>query len=202
MINAQLSTDYDSSNNLRGIFSRIIGTAPSLLSSQAVLRASWLDTPLGPMIAIANEEYLYLLEFVDRHGLERGIERLKQKTKFAIIPGETMLIESIKEELQHYFNGQLINFKTPLFLLGSSFQKQVWGALQKIPHGQTCSYADLAKAIGVPTAYRAVANANGANQHPIIIPCHRVINSDGKLGGYSSGIERKQWLLNLEKQKV
>ncbi len=86
--------------------------------------------------------------------------------------------------------------------MGSPFQKQVWKALQQIPHGQTCSYADLAAAIGKPTACRAVANANGANQLAIVIPCHRVINSDGKLGGYGGGVSKKQWLIDHEKKSA
>ena len=86
-----------------------------------------------------------------------------------------------------------------MFLLGSPFQKQVWEELKKIPSGETRAYLAIAKAVGRPTACRAVANANGANQLAIIIPCHRVINTNGELGGYGGGIARKQWLLDLEK---
>lgn len=163
------------------------------------LKASEIDTPLGPVIAIANETALYLLEFVDCRGLEREMERLKQRTKSPIIPGKTAIIQSIENELSQYFKGKLSTFKTPLFLLGSPFQQKVWQALQKIPHATTCSYTDIATAIGKPTACRAVANANGANQIAIVIPCHRVINADGALGGYGGGISRKQWLIEHEK---
>ncbi len=138
-------------------------------------RQSSLDTPLGPMIAIGDEEFLYLLEFVDCRGLEREIERLTERTGATIIPGTTPPISSIKEELDQYFNKKLREFKTPLLLLGSHFQKRVWEELQKIPLGNTQAYSDIAVAIGKPTAFRAVANANGANQLAIIIPCHRVI---------------------------
>jgi len=100
--------------------------------------------------------------------------------------------------LTAYFDGKLKEFQTPLFLLGSPFQKQVWEALNKIPFGETSSYLDIAKRIGRPAACRAVAQANGANQLAIIIPCHRVINHNGELGGYGGGITRKEWLLNLE----
>jgi len=152
------------------------------------------------MVAIADDHALYLLEFVDRRGLEREVERLRQKTKSAIIPGQTPPIYSIESELSQYFDGKLKKFKTPLFFLGSPFQRQVWEELKKIPYGETRSYADTAKAIGKPTAFRAVANANGANQLAIVIPCHRVINTDGGLGGYGGGITRKEWLVNHEKQ--
>ncbi|CAL7960981.1 putative Methylated-DNA--protein-cysteine methyltransferase [Alphaproteobacteria bacterium] len=167
---------------------------------RAILKASWLNTPLGPMLAIADEQALYLLEFIDRRGLKCGIERLRMKTKAAIIPGATDPIASIAGELKSYFEGTLKAFKTPLCLLGSPFQKLVWEELSRIPYGQTRSYLDQAKAIGKQTAYRAVANANGANQSVIIIPCHRIINSNGNLGGYGGGIPRKRWLIDHEKQ--
>lgn len=200
VIEAQLSTGYESSSGFRDAFSRIMGAAPTKLGDQNILKASWLDTPLGPMIAIANEEALYLLEFVDRRGLEREIERLRQKTKSAIIPGFTKPIHSIEKELNLYFQGKLSEFKTPLFLLGSPFQKHVWAELVKIPVGETRSYTQIAIAIARPSAFRAVAQANGANQLAIIIPCHRVININGELGGYGGGLVRKQWLINHERK--
>lgn len=199
IIDAQLSSGYESGSGFRDAFSRIMGAAPTKLGVKSILKASWLDTPLGPMIAIASDEALYLLEFVDRRGLEREVERLREKTKSAIIPGKTPAISSIEKELATYFSGQLKAFHTPLFLLGSPFQKQVWGELTKIPFGETRSYLDIAKVMARPSSFRAVAQANGANQLAIIIPCHRVINSNGELGGYGGGITRKQWLLNLEK---
>jgi AraC family transcriptional regulator of adaptative response/methylated-DNA-[protein]-cysteine methyltransferase len=203
VIEAQLSTGYESSSGFRDAFSRIMGAAPTKLGQSPILNASWIDTPLGPMIAIANEESLYLLEFVDRRGLEseiEQIERLKHKTKSAIIPGCTKPILSIERELQFYFKGELKEFKTPLIFLGSPFQKQVWAELVKIPPGETRSYSEIAQAIGKPTATRAIAQASGANQFCIIIPCHRVINANGELGGYSGGLIRKKWLLNHEKK--
>jgi len=167
-----------------------------------ILKTSLIDTPLGPMRAIADEKALFLLEFIDGRGLEREIEQLQLTTKMSIIPGDTTIIQSIAHELKQYFSGILREFKTPCFLLGSPFQKRVWEELQKIPYGQTCSYKNLALAIENPSAFRAVAQANGANQLALIIPCHRVINSDGRLGGYAGGLPRKQWLINLEKRKV
>jgi AraC family transcriptional regulator of adaptative response/methylated-DNA-[protein]-cysteine methyltransferase len=201
VINAQLDTGYESSSGFRDAFSRIMGAAPTKLEDCKVLKASWLDTKLGPMIAIADEDTLYLLEFVDRRGLEREVERLRQRTHSAILPGTTQPIHLIEEELEQYFEGKRREFKTPLTFLGSPFQKRVWEELQKIPYGKTCSYADIAKAIGNPSSFRAVANANGANQIAIVIPCHRVINTNGELGGYGGGTARKKWLLNLEKSE-
>ena len=199
VIDAQLSTGYESSSGFRDAFSRIMGSAPTQLN-HLILKAAWIDTKLGPMIAIADDAGLYLLEFADRRGLEREIERLRKRMKAAIIPGKTDSIKKIKKELMDYFNGKRCRFKTPLILIGSSFQKNVWGALQKIPPGETRSYLDIANTIKKPTAFRAVANANGANQLAIIIPCHRVINANGDLGGYGGGISRKQWLIDHEKK--
>lgn len=198
VIEAQLSTGYESGSGFRDAFSRIMGAAPTKMGNLSVLKASWIDTPLGPMIAIASEQALYLLEFVDRRGLEREIERLRKKTHSAIIPGRTESIDLIEKELQLYFAGKLRKFQTALSLLGSPFQKRVWEELLKIPHGETRSYAEIAIAIGKPAAFRAVALANGANQFAIIIPCHRVINTSGELGGYGGGLERKKWLLHHE----
>jgi AraC family transcriptional regulator of adaptative response/methylated-DNA-[protein]-cysteine methyltransferase len=198
VIDAQLSASYESSSGFRDAFSRIMGSAPTQ-AKQQILKAAWLDTRLGPMIAIANENGLYLLEFIDRRGLEREVESLRTKLKAAIIPGETPIIKSIESEIAQYFDGKNFSFKTPIHLIGSPFQKSVWEELRKIPPGETRSYLEIAKSLKKPTAFRAVAQANGANQLAIIVPCHRVINTNGELGGYGGGITRKRWLLEHEK---
>lgn len=201
-IEAQVSSGYESSSGFRDAFSKIMGTPPSLSSQQQALKMNWIDTPLGPMVSIADEEKLFLLEFADRRGLEREIERLRLKTKAAIIPGSTFAIRSIQQELEDYFSGKNFVFKTPMHLLGSPFQQNVWRELQKIPPGETRGYAELARGMNCPSAFRAIANANGANQLAIIIPCHRVINTNGELGGYGGGVVRKQWLLSHEKKML
>ncbi|GAJ45696.1 methylated-DNA--protein-cysteine methyltransferase [Holospora elegans E1] len=166
------------------------------------LKASWIDTKLGPMIAISDETNLYLLEFADGKGLKRKIERLKRATKAVIIQKSTALIESVALELEFYFDRKIRQFMTPLHFLGSLFQNLVYEELMRIPYGQTRNYKAQASALGKSKAYRAVANANAANQFSIIVPCHRVINSNGALGGYSGGITRKQWLINHERCHV
>jgi AraC family transcriptional regulator of adaptative response/methylated-DNA-[protein]-cysteine methyltransferase len=163
-----------------------------------MLKSSLFDTPLGSMLAIADEEKLYLLEFIERRGLQRELERLR--TKAAIVPGAAEPIELIKRELKAYFAGEGVAFKTPIVLPGTTFQQSVWSELQKIPCGETRSYRDLAVSLKKPTAFRAVALANGANQFAIIIPCHRVIKANGDLCGYGGGVVRKQWLLDHEKK--
>lgn len=199
VIDAQLAVGYESSSGFRDAFTKIMGKSPTR-SNHLILKAAWLDTQLGPMIAIADEDGLYLLEFVDRRGLEREVKLLRNKLNAAIIPGETTVIQQIYSEIRHYFNGTLIIFTTPIHLIGSPFQKKVWNELKKIPPGETRSYLDIAKEINAPTACRAVARANGSNQLSIIVPCHRVINANGELGGYAGGIARKQWLLEHEKR--
>ncbi|TDL31319.1 bifunctional transcriptional activator/DNA repair protein Ada [Jeotgalibacillus sp. S-D1] len=200
VIDAQLSTGYESSSGFRDAFSRIMGASPTLSGEHKVLKAAWIDTRLGPMLTIADDDGLYLLEFVDRRGLEREVERLRLKMKAAIIPGITPPIALIEEELTRYFNGELTHFTAPVHMTGSPFQLRVWGELLDIPAGETRSYADIAAALGKPTAFRAVANANGSNQLAIIIPCHRVIRLNGDLGGYAGGLTRKKWLLNHERK--
>lgn len=200
MIDAQLSSGYESARGFRDVFSKIVGTPPSKRQYTQALKASWIDTPLGSMLIVADDEALYLLEFVDRRGLEKEIQHLNKKAKLPIIPGKPNPARQIEEELKEYFAGRLQQFKTPLLLFGTPFQKKVWEELQKIPIGETRSYAEIAKAIGKPSAFRAVALANGANQLAIAIPCHRVINSNGQLGGYSGGIKKKEWLLKHERK--
>jgi AraC family transcriptional regulator, regulatory protein of adaptative response / methylated-DNA-[protein]-cysteine methyltransferase len=199
VIDAQITTGFESGSGFRDAFSKILGEAPVNSKNTLVLKAHWIDTKLGPMLAIGDDDKLYLLEFVMRRGMEREIEKMRKKLRCAIVPGKTRSIESIEKELTLYFDGKLKEFKTPIRVLGTAFQRKVWEELQNIPYGETRSYADVATALGKPTAYRAVANANGCNQLAIIIPCHRVINTGGAIGGYGGGLEKKKWMLNLER---
>jgi AraC family transcriptional regulator of adaptative response/methylated-DNA-[protein]-cysteine methyltransferase len=152
------------------------------------------------MTALADDRALYLLEFADRRGLERQIERLRVRLKAGIAPGRTPPIACIEAELAAYFDGSSMRFETPLIRFGSTFQNAVWDALREIPPGETRSYAQLARTVGKPRAVRAVAQANGANQFAIALPCHRVINANGELGGYGGGVAKKRWLLEHERK--
>lgn len=175
-------------------------TTTNSQESNKILKSTWIDSPLGPILVISDENGLYLLEFVERRGLEKEIKNLIINLKASIIPGRTSAIDLIELELAEYFASNLKEFKTPIHLLGTPFQKMVWEELIRIPYGETRSYITQAKAINKPKGYRAVANANGANQLAIIIPCHRIINSNGNLGGYGGGIQLKKWLLEHEKK--
>ncbi|MBJ7450290.1 MAG: methylated-DNA--[protein]-cysteine S-methyltransferase, partial [Parachlamydiales bacterium] len=193
---------YESGSGFKDAFTKILGEAPIRTKYCNLLKSAWIDSKLGPVLAISDDKFLYLLEFVERRGLESEIERLRIKMRSNIIPGRTDPIDFIEKELRLYFDGKLQDFKTPIKVMGSAFQQTVWNELQKIPYGQTRSYADIAKSIGRPTAFRAVAQANGTNQLAIIIPCHRVINSNGGLGGYAGKIVRKKWMLDFEKTNL
>lgn len=197
VIRAQLDSGYDSGSGFRDAFSRVMGAPPRGFDG-TVLKSEWIDTPLGPMIAIANDSALCLLEFTDRRGLERSVERLRMRTKSAIVPGENDVLRSIRRELERYFAGETFSFATPLELMGTEFQRKVWRELCRIPAGEVRSYSAQAAAVGAPTATRAVARANGANQLAIVVPCHRVIGANGDLTGYGGGLVRKRWLLEHE----
>ena len=115
---------------------------------------------------------------------------------------KTVLLISAASQLSEYFAGNRTSFDLPLMLQGTAFQKSVWDALLTIPYGETRSYADIARQIGNPKAVRAVGTANNRNPAAIIVPCHRVIGSDGSLTGYGGGLEVKQYLLDLEQRNV
>ncbi len=186
---------FASDSDYRAALAAIVSRPPSNPSQQQLM-AEWLDTPLGPMLAMADEEQLLLLEFVERRGLEAGLRRLA--ARYAIVSGSSAPLESIRDELTGYFAGELREFTTPVRTAGTDFQKRVWRELQRIPYGETISYLELARRVDRPKAFRAVAQANGANQLAVIIPCHRVINANGRIGGYGGGVPRKEDLLRLE----
>ena len=199
MIDLQLDQGFESGSGFRTAFNRLLGTAPSRAHGIDCLYARWLETPLGPMLALADDHGLALLEFVDRRGLERELESVQRRLKRRILPGEHNHLQQIERELQAYFSGQSLRFATPIAPSGSGFQRAVWNALLAIPPGETRSYAEIAEAIGQPAAVRAVGRANGDNRLCLVIPCHRVIGADGSLTGYSGGLWRKQWLLDHER---
>ncbi|QEK39329.1 methylated-DNA--[protein]-cysteine S-methyltransferase [Candidatus Nesciobacter abundans] len=162
------------------------------------LTIAYIDTPLGKMCAISDNKSLFLLEFIDKKNLKQEIEKIKKQSKLSL--GSTTPIKGITKELNLYFSGNLQSFTTTVSFTGSKFQTKAWQELSKIPYGKTISYSTQAQSMKKEKAFRAVANANGANTLVIIIPCHRVIGSNGKMGGYSCGLQRKQWLLDHEKK--
>jgi AraC family transcriptional regulator, regulatory protein of adaptative response / methylated-DNA-[protein]-cysteine methyltransferase len=194
-----LGNGYESHSGFRDAFMRTFGRSPGTSRDMDRIVVSWLESPLGPIVSAANDRGIVLLEFTDRRMLETQFSTLKKLFSYAIVPGENEHLTSVKKELDSYFTGELRQFSVPLVYPGSPFQVRVWNELLRIPYGETCSYEELARRVGSTSGQRAVGHANGLNRLAILIPCHRVVNKDGKLGGYGGGLWRKQYLLDLEK---
>ena len=203
VIEAQLDAGFESASGFRSAFAKTFGAAPAK-GTPDPLFVDWLETPPekggGRMIVVTDAKALYLIELTDRVKLPRQFERLRRVHGRPVVPGRTVMTERVAREVAEYFDGQRTVFSMPIETAGTDFQSGVWDALQTIPYGETWSYADLAARIGNEKAVRAVASANGANGLAIIIPCHRVIGSDGGLGGYAGGLDRKAKLLALERR--
>lgn len=195
-----LGHGFDSHSGFREAFGKMIGQPPGRARREMgpPLFAKLLTTPIGPMIAVAGEGGVALLEFTDVRGLERQFASMRRKLDRPVMPGEHTTLDQLETELTEYFNCRRTTFDVPLLPVGSDFQRHVWKTLIDIPFGQTISYRQLAERIGNPNATRAVARANGTNRLYLLIPCHRVIGKDDTPGGYGGGIWRKQWLLTHE----
>lgn len=191
-------TGYESLSGFGYTFKKMTGKAPKASKYKAVILITRLTTPLGPMYACATEKGVCLLEFTDRRMLETELKDIQQKLKAVILMGSNAHLQQLEVELKEYFAGTRQQFDVALDTPGTVFQQNVWQTLQKIPHGATCSYQQLATMIDNPKAVRAVGTANGANRVSIVIPCHRVIGKNGQLTGYGGGLERKKWLLSHE----
>lgn len=157
-----------------------------------------MESPLGRITLGSTNKGLCLLEFDDEKRINNHFNQFKKYWDVEIIEEETSITTTTKNQLAAYFLNQQTTFDVPLDLAGTAFQLKVWNELLKIPFGSTRSYKEQAVAVGNLKAIRAVATANGENRISIIIPCHRVIGSDGSLTGYGGGIWRKQKLLELE----
>jgi AraC family transcriptional regulator of adaptative response/methylated-DNA-[protein]-cysteine methyltransferase len=189
---------YESHSGFREAFMRIFGQAPGQSRGDDCVVTALHDSPVGSLIIGATQAGVCLLEFPNEDRLNDQVKSLQKAMGMAVVPGENVHIEHAREELDRYFRGELKNFTVPIVVRGTTFQEQVWGRLLKIPYGETRSYADIAQEIGQPTAMRAVGMTNGMNRVAIVIPCHRVVNKGGALGGYGGGLWRKKYLLNLE----
>ncbi len=154
------------------------------------MKYCYLDTPIGTLLIAGDEVALHRITF-PAHGRAAKPEPEWQESQRGPL-GEAA------RQLRAYFLGKRAGFDLPLALAGTAFQRAVWRQLQQIPYGETISYGELARRVGNPKASRAVGSANGANPLPIVIPCHRVIASDGTLGGFGGGLPTKQMLLALE----
>lgn len=151
----------------------------------------YFSSPLGDIEIKFDDNFIYALNFVETNQVKINEANSANKT-----------LSLALEQIQNYFSGNLKSFDLPLKLNGTEFQNRVWTELLNIPYGKTISYLSLAKKLGDEKCIRAAASANGKNPFLIIVPCHRVIGSDGSLTGYSGGFWRKQWLLEHEAKKV
>lgn len=199
---AAFEVGYDSLSGFQEAFRRYFGEPPTSVGDATVAHVARLSTPLGPMLAAATDDDVHLVEFIDRRGLQAQIRRVGHRSNLVFAPGATDLTRKLEHQLQEYFSGGRRAFDLRLRPAGSDFQESVWQALCAIPYGETRSYADIAESVGRPAAVRAVGTANGANALAVIIPCHRVVRSDGSLSGYGGGVWRKRRLLELEQATV
>ena len=197
---AAFDSGYDSLSGFNDGYISIFGKAPTESRDKTVITIERFTTPLGPMFACATQIGICLLEFTNRKMLENEFKELTKKLGAVILPGKNKHIDLLKKELVEYYEGDLKQFSVPLHMVGSDFQKTVWEALLQIPYGETRSYKQQSIALNNPMGIRAIASANGFNKIAIVVPCHRVIGSDGSLTGYAGGLERKKWLLDHERK--
>jgi len=189
---------YDSLSGFNESWKNIFGKAPKDTKDKTIINIIRFSTKIGPMFACATEKGLCLLEFTDRRMLETEFQDLCKRLDAVILPGENQYLDSVQIQVAEYMDGKRKSFDIPLNAPGTEFQKSVWKILQQIPYGETWSYKQQAIKMGKPKAVRAVATANGCNRIAFIIPCHRVIGSNGELTGYGGGLGRKKRLLDLE----
>lgn len=190
------SEGYDSLSGFSESFKNITGFSPG--KKGQLITINRISTPLGPMMIGVTDEGLCLLEFTDRKMLETQLEVLKKRMQAEMVTGKHQMIDQVKSQLDEYFEGKRKEFDVPMVVPGTEFQQKVWDALIQIPYGITRSYKQQANVVGDVKAVRAVARANGENRISIVIPCHRIIGSDGSIVGYGGGVHRKQWLLKHE----
>lgn len=197
---AAFDSGYESLSGFNDTFKSVFGVSPSNSKEKTVIDIIRIETPLGTMLAGGVADGICLLEFSDRRMLETELKQIAKYFNATLIQGENKHFNLLRKELKEYFEKKLKNFSVPICAPGTEFQKAVWKTMQKIPYGTTWSYKQEAEKLGRPKSVRAVANANGQNRISIIIPCHRVIGSNGTLTGYGGGLWRKKWLLEHEKK--
>jgi methylated-DNA-[protein]-cysteine S-methyltransferase len=166
------------------------------------IEIQYYKTGIGEMILGAFEGQLCMLDYRYRRMRPTIDKRISKGLNAAYVERNNDMLMETKKQVDEYLLGNILKFDIPILMVGSDFQKKVWNALLDIGYGETASYGELAQKIGTPNSVRAVASANGANAISIIVPCHRIIGSNGELTGYAGGLPVKKKLLDLEKMRV
>ena len=198
LLETGVDAGYESDSGFREAFGRKFSATPGRSNTVKHVVVRTIESPVGALQLGATEDGVCLMEFADRRALPTELALLEKTFQCAVVPGSNALVDQLEDELVRYFAGELRDFTVPLEMVGTPFQRRVWDALLGIPYGATMSYGGVAEQIGRTGAQRAVGRANGTNRIAIVIPCHRVVQSDGKLRGYGGGLWRKQFLLDLE----
>ncbi len=198
VLDAGFDAGFSSASGFRAAFADLFEATPGQARDRGSLTFAWLHSPLGPMVAVASDRGITLLEFVDRPSLRRELRVMRQRFDAPLTPGTNVYLQTLAQQLEQYFAGTRRAFDVALDLGGTEFQRRVWSCLLSIPYGETSTYQAIARELDKPGAARAVGSANGHNQIAIVIPCHRVIRADRSLSGYGGGVWRKRRLLDLE----
>lgn len=185
--------------DFRAAAERIIARRQGDSAAPGFAQLDSIESPVGRLLVAADEHAVRLLEFLDSDRLDAQLSHAAKRLGGAVELGTNPWLDALRSQLAEYFQGRRRSFDVPLAYSGSTFQQKVWATLCSIGYGQTWSYRQLAERVGDPAATRAVGAANGMNPIAIVIPCHRVVNASGELGGYGGGLWRKRVLLDLEK---
>lgn len=198
ILDAGLDHGWESASGFRDAFTRLTGAPPGRGRLRRPLYLSTLSTPLGPMVMAALDEGVAMLEFADRGTLDAEVARTIDRTSATLVHGRNVHLDTIETQIGEFFDRRRRAFDVPLVIKGTAFEEACWAWLLTIPPGATRTYADGAAGVGRPRGARAFGRAIGANRLAIVVPCHRVVGSDGRPTGYGGGVWRKLFLLDIE----
>jgi len=193
---------YESLSGFNESYRSLFGESASKSKIRNVINVVRFSSPIGSIVTCATKKGVCFLGFIGQKRIENQFDEIQKQFNAIILPGRNEHLTDVKKEVNEYFEGKRKTFTVTLDVFGTDFRENVWNELLNIPYGKTISYKEQAIAINNRKAVRAVAAANGANRISIIIPCHRVIGSNGSLTGYASGLHKKKWLLNFEKNNL
>jgi len=199
---AAFESGYESLSGFNESYRALFGASASKTKNRNVINVLRFSSPIGSVIACATEKGVCFLGFVGQKNIEKHFVEIQNRFNAVILPGKNPHLTKARIELNEYFDGNRQNFTVSLDISGTDFKIQAWTALLDIPYGKTISYKEQAVILNNSKAVRAIASANGANKISIIIPCHRVIGTNGSLTGYAGGLHKKKWLLDFEKKSI